>query len=70
MATKPEMARIGGAGGKGDVGRSDFYEAANTIRSEGTLRLQFLLSAGPIILGLVDGAKSIYLDGVPLASRW
>ena len=67
MTMKPQMKLVGGAGGKGDVSGPDFYEAANTIRSEGTVRLQFLLSAGPIV-GLIDGAKSIYLDGVPLAN--
>ena len=40
----------------------------DTIRSHSTLRLLALLSAGPIE-GLVDGARSIFLDDVPLLNK-
>ena len=62
---KQSAKPVRGSGGKGSASLPQFYEAANTIRSEGTLRVQCLLSAGPIE-GLADGAKSIRLDGVPV----
>ena len=67
-----EKAMISGRGGKSGGGGGDWQvpqvtEVADSIRSSGTARLQFLLSAGPIG-GLRDGAKSVFLDDVPLQS--
>ncbi|WP_438997581.1 TipJ family phage tail tip protein, partial [Candidatus Puniceispirillum sp.] len=67
-----ETSMISGRGGKSGGGGGDWQvpqvkEVADSIRSSGTARVQFLLSAGPIG-GLRDGAKSIFLDDVPLQS--
>ncbi|WP_190275447.1 host specificity protein J [Candidatus Puniceispirillum marinum] len=67
-----DATMISGRGGKSGGGGGDWQvpqvtEVADSIRSSGTARVQFLLSAGPIG-GLRDGAKSIFLDDVPLQS--
>lgn len=56
-----------GQGGKGGgfISPPRLIEAPNSIRSTGTARVLCLLSAGPVA-GLVDGAKSVLLDDVPL----
>lgn len=55
----------GEKGGKGGGGGSSFYEAPNTVQSVTTAKLLEAISCGEIV-GLVDGAKSIYLDETPL----
>lgn len=54
---------IGGAGGK--TGAGGFSESPNTLGSRQTLRLLMLVSEG-VTGGLVNGAKSIYCDDVPV----
>ncbi|MGC6520489.1 MAG: phage tail protein [Candidatus Puniceispirillaceae bacterium] len=51
--------------GAGFVSPPRLIEAPNSIRSQGTARVLCLLSAGPVA-GLVDGARSVFLDDVPL----
>ena len=48
-------------GGAGGAPKSD----DDTLESVATARLLYLVGAGPIV-GLVDGARSIYLNGTPL----
>lgn len=55
----------GAGGGKGGGGSSGAVEAPDTLRSKQYARLIDLLGEGEIE-GLVDGLKSIYLDGTPL----
>jgi predicted phage tail protein len=56
----------GGGGGKGGGGGGHVArEAPNTLRSRAVVRIIDVLGEGPI-LGLVDGAKSIFFDGTPL----
>lgn len=60
--------QIGGrkGGGKGGGGKgSGGFEAPNTLRSKQIAKVIDLLSAGPIV-GLVDGLRSVYFDGVPV----
>lgn len=52
-------------GGKGGGGGSKFVEQPNTLQSKAVARLIDLCCAGEIV-GLVDGSKSIILDGTPL----
>ncbi|AMB48254.1 phage tail protein [Methylobacterium sp. AMS5] len=52
-----------GGGGKG--GSKKGSDAANTLRSNAKARVVELLGEGEIV-GLVDGAKSIYFDATPL----
>lgn len=55
-------------GGKGGGGGSSVYtpkEEPNTLRSKAVARVIDLISEGQCV-GLVDGAKSIYFDDVPL----
>lgn len=54
-----------GGGKSGGGGGSSFVEQPNTLQSKDTARLGDLLCAGEIV-GLVDGAKSIYLDETQL----
>lgn len=59
---------VGGSkgGGKGGGGSSRVaQEAPNTLQSKSVLRVVELISEGEIV-GLVNGAKSIYLDDTPL----
>lgn len=57
---------IRGSGGKGGGGSSRVAkEAPNTLQSKAILRVAEVISEGEII-GLVDGAKSIYFDKTPL----
>lgn len=58
---------IGAGGGKSGGSGRVAKEAPNTLKSKQTAHLIDLISEGEIV-GLVDGAKSIYLDGVPLMS--
>ncbi|THK37602.1 host specificity protein J [Ensifer sp. MPMI2T] len=60
---------IGGQGGGGKRGRGSGggSEAPNSLHSKQIARLVDLLSEGPIV-GPVDGAKSVYFDGVPVLS--
>jgi predicted phage tail protein len=60
---------IGGQGGGGKRGRGSGggSEAPNSLHSRQIARLVDLLSEGPIV-GPVDGAKSVYFDGVPVLS--
>lgn len=55
----------GAGGGKGGGGSTGAVEAPNSLRSKQYARLLDLLGEGEIE-GLVDGLKSIYLDGTPL----
>ncbi len=56
-----------GSGGKsgGYISPPRITEVPDSIRSRGTARILCLLSAGPVG-GLVNGAKSVFLDDVPL----
>ncbi len=56
--------RIAGAGG-GKSGGGGYSESPNTLRAKQTLRLLMLVSEG-VTGGLVDGAKSIFCNDVPL----
>jgi predicted phage tail protein len=56
--------KIMGRGGKGGGGKQ-FRELPNTLRATSIQRVLDLISEGEIG-GLVDGLKSIYLDGVPV----
>lgn len=57
----------GAGGGKGGGGRAPI-EAENTLRSAANVRVLELISEGEIV-GLVDGAKSIYLNDTPVQSE-
>lgn len=62
------MTHIIGAGGGGKGGGGSQHvpvEAANTLKSTQYASIIDLIGEGQIV-GLVEGAKSIYLDGVPL----
>lgn len=59
------MAILGKKGGKGGGGGSSFHEDPNNLKSVSTAKVLDLISEGEIV-GLVNGAKSIYLDDVPL----
>ena len=54
----------GGGGGKAGGG-SQSKESPNTLRSNSRIRMVELLGEGPIV-GLVNGAQSIYFDNTPL----
>jgi predicted phage tail protein len=56
-----------GGGGKSGSGGDSGKESANTLRSKATVRLLDMLGEG-VIKGLVNGAKSIYLNETPLVS--
>lgn len=56
--------RKGGKGGGGGVAYAP-YEAPNTLQSRNLVRIVDLISEGEVV-GLVDGAKSIYFDDTPL----
>jgi len=56
--------RLTGAGG-GKSGSGGYSESPNTLRAKQTLRLLTLVSEG-VTGGLVNGAKSIYCDDVPV----
>jgi len=58
------LTRIEGAGGKGGGG-GGLSVPADTLRSTAYAKVVDLLCEGPI-QGLVDGLKSVYLDGVPI----
>ncbi|WP_414446865.1 host specificity protein J [Burkholderia sp. 22PA0099] len=53
-------------GAKGDAGSSS-SESPDSLHSTATARVLDVISEGPII-GLVDGLKSIFLDGTPIAN--
>lgn len=63
------MSRIGGAGGGGKGGGSSSghvpVESPDSLRSRQYARVVDLVSEGEIV-GLVDGLKSVYLDGTPI----
>lgn len=60
------MPEIRGAGGGGKRGGSrPPQEAPNSLRAKATARLIDVLGEGEIV-GLVDGARSIFLDDTPL----
>ncbi|MGE0256800.1 MAG: host specificity protein J [Alphaproteobacteria bacterium] len=65
------LAGRGGGGGKGGgsatTGRVP-VEDPNTLRSRATARVVDLVSEGPVV-GLVDGAKSIFFDDTPLQNE-
>ena len=60
-----DKVTVKGEGGKGGSGGNTPVEDPNSLFSKGVVRVVDLLSEGEI-KGLVDGAKSIYLDDVPL----
>ena len=60
-----EWTPAGAGGGKGGGSAHVPHEAKDTLKSSAVARVLDLLSEGEIE-GLVDGAKSIYLDGTPL----
>lgn len=62
------IAGRGGGGGKRGRGGGGGTEAPNSLRSRQIARIVDLLSEGPIV-GPVDGAKSVYFDGVPVVSE-
>ncbi len=53
-----------GGGGSGRVAKED----PNTLESSATARVLDFVSEGPIV-GLVDGLKSVYLDGTPVQNN-
>lgn len=61
--------KVRGAGGsksaKGGGGGAHAVEASDSLHSKQFARVVDLISEGPIV-GLVDGAKSVYLDETPL----
>ncbi len=57
--------RLTGAGGGKSGSGGGYSESPNTLRAKQTLRLLFLMSEG-VTGGLVNGAKSIYCDDVPV----
>lgn len=59
------MVISGAGGGKGGGGGGGAVEAPDSLRSKQYARVLDLISEGEIE-GLVDGLKSIYLDGTPL----
>lgn len=62
----PVVTGAGGGGGKGGGGSARVpVESPNTLKSVQYANIIDLISEGQIG-GLADGAKSIYLDGVPL----
>ncbi|QIG66676.1 tail host specificity protein J [Rhizobium phage RHph_TM16] len=61
----PRMITGSKGGGKGSSGGGS--ESPNTLRSKATVRLLDMLGEGEI-KGLVNGAKSIYLNETPLVS--
>lgn len=61
-----EIAGQGGGGKKGKGGGGG-TEAPNSLKSKQVARIIDLLSEGPIV-GPVNGAKSVYFDGVQLVS--
>ena len=65
MSARRIIGAGGGDGKGGGVAGSAQVEAADSLRSKAFARVLDLLSEGEIE-GLVDGAKSIYLDGTPL----
>lgn len=66
LSVLPPLAGSGG-GGKGGGG-SSFREDPNTLQASTTARILEVLSCGPIE-GLVDGAKSVYLDQTPIMNK-
>lgn len=62
-----EGAIQGAKGGKSGRGGSGATEDPNSLQSKATARVIDLLGEGEIV-GLVDGAKSIYFDGTPLVA--
>jgi predicted phage tail protein len=61
----PAIIAGSGGGGKRGRGGGGGTEAPNSLKSRQTARIIDLLSEGPIV-GPVDGAKSVYFDGVPV----
>jgi predicted phage tail protein len=61
----PVIEGGGGGGGKGGGGGHTPVEEPNTLRSKATAKLIDLISEGEIV-GLLNGAKSIFYDGTPL----
>lgn len=61
----PDLDLLTGRKGKGSTGEGGVREAPNTLRSTSKAKIIDLVSEGEIG-GLVDGAKSIYLNEVPL----
>jgi predicted phage tail protein len=58
---------FGGGGSKAPPTPRTPVEAPNTLRSKTTARILDAVACGPCV-GLADGAKSIFYDGVPLQS--
>jgi predicted phage tail protein len=56
-----------GGGGKGGGSQPTPREDPNTLRATSTARIIDVLGEGPIV-GLVNGARSIYFDGTPLVN--
>lgn len=60
-----ERVRGAGGGGKGGGTARAAQEAPDTLQSRAYARVALAVSEGPIV-GLVNGFKSIYFDGVPV----
>lgn len=60
----PKTFEVRGAKGKG--GSSGGNEAANTLRSDSVVKVQEVISEGPILGLTTNDAQSIFLDGTPL----
>lgn len=67
IAYRKPIKGSGGGGGKSGGGGTTHVasEDPNTLRSAATARIVDFISAGEIV-GLVDGAKSIFFDNTPL----
>lgn len=68
MMRKPVTGSGGGGGKGGGGGGSTPTESPNTLRSRSTARVVDLIGEGEII-GLVNGAKSIFFDDTPLQNE-
>lgn len=65
MQAKKYITGAGGMFGGGGGGKGGDKSDPNTLRSNATIRIIDLLGEGEI-KGLVDGSKSVFLDGTPL----
>ena len=64
----PSVIRGEGGGGKGGGSSRVAQEDPNTLRSKNVANVIDLIGEGPIY-GLVDGLRSVYLDGVPVQNN-
>ncbi len=68
MTTRPKLLAGSGGGKDGSTSRRSPVEAPDTLKSVAYARVLDLLCEGEIE-GLVDGFKSVYLNGVPVQNE-